>query len=74
MTAHPSLPIRFRAGLTPNYDPFQDACAKAARMADAWKANPDRQAWRDLLEASTIQHPPVAFEPAEAPATQCPAY
>ncbi len=56
------------------YDPFQDACAKAARMADAWKANPDRQAWRDLLEASTVQHEPVAFEPSEMPATQCPAY
>ena len=57
-----------------NYDPFQDACLKAARMAEVWKANPNRDAWRDLLAASAIQQEPVAFQPAEAPATDCPAY
>ena len=32
------------------YEPFQDACAKVARMVSVWEAARDREAWRSLLE------------------------
>ena len=63
--------------LRPNgaeYEPFADACAKAARMAYVWKSNPDTNAWTSLLEESGKQRDPVLFEPAENPQTKCPAY
>lgn len=56
------------------FDPFEDACAKAAAMIGAWKANPDPEAWREFLAASKRQPEPVRFQPAPSPATQCPAY
>ena len=56
------------------YEPFQDACAKVVRMAKAWRANPDHDAWQLLLEQSRKDRKPIMFEPAEQPATNCPAY
>jgi hypothetical protein len=56
------------------YEPFQDACAKAARMARVWKANPDMNAWQLLLEAAAQQKDPIVFEPTKNPVTICPAY
>lgn len=56
------------------YEPFQDACVKMARMAQAWQNNPDHNAWQLLLEQSRQDQSPIMFEPAEDPATNCPAY
>jgi len=56
------------------YQPFQDACAKIARMVSVWESAPDREAWRNLLEESRRVRQPVVFEPAEHPAVDCPAY
>jgi hypothetical protein len=56
------------------YDPFLDACLKAARMVNVWRANPDREAWRRLLARSREPRSPARFEPSEAPVTDCPAY
>lgn len=56
------------------YEPFQDACRKVAGMDGSWKKNPDREAWKLLLESSRRSQEPVRFEPAQAPATGCPAY
>ncbi len=56
------------------YDPFEDACLKAAAMVRAWRDNPDEGAWHALIERSREKREPVAFEPAQHPATDCPAY
>jgi aminoglycoside 3-N-acetyltransferase len=56
------------------YRPFEDACAKTAAMSRAWRANPDAEAWRSLLERSRQAITPNLFEPAEHPAKSCPAY
>lgn len=56
------------------YQPFEDACGKAGRMARAWKTNPDRDAWQALLEESRKPRKPVSFEPCEEPVKRCPAY
>lgn len=56
------------------YEPDRDAQEKTSRMAEAWSANPDREAWRALLEASNREHEPVRFEPASQLRTDCPAY
>ena len=65
------LVLRPRAG---RYDPFGDACAKVSGMASAWRANPNCEAWRMLLERSHGTADPAPFEPAERPAVDCPAY
>lgn len=56
------------------YEPEEDARTKTTRMAEAWQRNPDRDAWRQLLEASRRQQEPISFQPSEQPRTQCPAY
>ncbi len=56
------------------FDPRSDAERKTSRMVEAWNANPDREAWKQLLEASSHQPTPVLFSPATEPQTQCPAY
>lgn len=56
------------------YDPRSDAERKTARMIASWKTNPNREAWRMLLEASAHQPEPVLFQPAADPQVQCPAY
>ncbi len=68
---HWCLVIRPRGN---EYQPFQDACAKAARMVNVWQKNPEQNAWRLLLEQSHQESEPVRFEPAKSPATDCPAY
>jgi aminoglycoside 3-N-acetyltransferase len=57
-----------------HYEPFQDACAKAARMVRVWQNQPDHEAWQLLVERSHQQEKPVFFEPTKNPVTQCPAY
>lgn len=58
----------------PQYDPFADACAKTLAMAQAWRRDPDHDAWREFLAASKVAVAPRMFEPAPAPAFDCPAY
>lgn len=57
-----------------SYDPFEDACLKTLGMVKAWKADPDRSAWRKLLEQSRKNIEPPGFKPCENPRTDCPAY
>ncbi len=56
------------------YSPFEDACMKMARMVKTWKSNPDKEAWRKLIEKSNEQLPPIEFKPFNQPRTDCPAY
>jgi hypothetical protein len=65
------LVLRPRGG---EYRPFEDACAKVARMVRAWQTNPDPNAWQMLVERSSTQADPVLFEPTQEPARDCPAY
>ena len=56
------------------YEPEADAVTKTARMLEVWQNDPDTNAWQQFLEASRRPVNPVAFIPADAPATGCPAY
>jgi aminoglycoside 3-N-acetyltransferase len=56
------------------YLPFQDACSKVSGMIRAWENNPDRGAWRRLLEESGKPREPVLFTPTKDAVERCPAY
>jgi len=56
------------------YEPRSDAQRKTARMVQAWRDKPHRDAWTVFLDASARQPEPVCFAPAPEPQTQCPAY
>ena len=56
------------------YDPEADARQKTQSMVTAWRRNPDRKAWEQLLAASKQPVRPVLFQLAVKPSTDCPAY
>jgi aminoglycoside 3-N-acetyltransferase len=56
------------------YYPFGDACFKVSQMVKAWKNNPDKEAWKKLLEKSEEDIIPPKFEPCQNPRKDCPAY
>lgn len=56
------------------YDPQTDARLKTQRMAEAWRGNPDGDAWQQLIAAANAQAEPNQFEPTSDPRTDCPAY
>jgi hypothetical protein len=43
-------------------------------MVKVWRNNPDREAWKKLLEKSEEDIIPPGFEPCKNPRTDCPAY
>lgn len=57
-----------------HYDPFEDACFKAAGMVRAWKANPDKDAWKLMREQMNVPREPELFHVAPEPVMDCPAY
>ena len=56
------------------YEPFDDACRKAARMVRAWNVKDSSGAWEALMDESRKPREPVLFEPTTEPAVACPAY